>query len=180
MIILLCGLSGAGKTTLSRSVCKALTEQGVRCEILDGDECRSNLFKELGFSQADRVENMRRLAYLANKLSQNGIITVVSAINPFDEVRKEIRRNYRDVSIVHIDCALDTLRNRDTKGLYARSGLPDGHPDKVYEMTGVSQRFDVPDDPDLTINTGKDSLEVCTGKLMDFINKKLDYASSSL
>lgn len=173
MILLLCGLSGAGKTTLSTAVYASLLNDGLPCEILDGDECRTHLFKELGFSPEDREENMLRLAYIAHKLSGNGIITIISAINPFEHIRQQIKDTFPDVMIVHIDCTLDTLQKRDTKGLYALSLLPDGHPDKVYQMTGISQQFDIPQNPDLIINTALDSLENCVNQLTAFIYNQI-------
>ncbi|WP_134091627.1 adenylyl-sulfate kinase [Olivibacter sp. XZL3] len=174
MIILLCGLSGVGKTTLSRETKKLLNSNNISCEVLDGDEIRNNLFKDLGFSQEERKENMRRLAFLANKFSKNGIVTIVSAISPYKVVREEIKAKYERVKIIHIDCEIKKLLERDTKGLYHKALLPDGHPDKIYNLTGINDIFERPEKPDLYINTTDVEINVCTKTLFDFIVNELN------
>jgi adenylylsulfate kinase len=169
MIVLICGLSGAGKTTLAQSVKQKLEAYGKATEILDGDEYRKMLFKELSYSQEDRFENIRRLGFIANKFSKQGIIAIVSAINPFEEIRQELLQNYDDVKIISVHCPIEILIERDTKGLYARALLPDGHPEKLYNLTGINDRFDVPEHPDLYLDSGTQSVKECTGILFDFI-----------
>jgi len=169
MIVLLCGLSGAGKTTLSQNVKSKLEAYGKSAEIVDGDEYRKMLFKELSYSQDDRMENIRRLSFIAGKFSKHGIITMVSAINPYHEVRQEIVENYKDVKTVMIYCPIDILIKRDTKGLYAKALLPDGHPHKLYNLTGINDPFDVVEHPDLYINSGNQTVTECTDILFDFI-----------
>ena len=90
MIIQFCGLSGAGKTTLGKLVCSNLEEAGIETELIDGDEYRSNLSRELGFSASDRKENMRRLGFVAARMAIHNIIPVISAINPYEEMRIEL------------------------------------------------------------------------------------------
>ncbi len=169
MIVLICGLSGAGKTTLAQSVKEKLQAYGKATEILDGDEYRKMLFKELSYSQEDRFENIRRLGFIANKFSKHGIIAIISAINPFEEIRQELVKNYGNVKIVSVHCPVEILIERDTKGLYARALLPDGHPQKLYNLTGINDRFDVPEHPDLYLNSGTQSVTECTNILFDFI-----------
>ena len=169
MIALLCGLSGAGKTTLAKNIYSKLIEQGVSTEIVDGDEYRARLFKDLKFAKEDRYENIRRLGYIANKFSAHGIVTIVSAINPYDEIRRELVATYPNVKIIHIDCPVEKLMIRDTKGLYKRSMLPDGHPDKIVNLTGVNDQFDIPTDPDLYINTDMYTVDESANVLLDFI-----------
>ena len=173
MIILLCGLSGAGKTTLAYSVKNKLDELGKDTEILDGDEYRKMLFKELGYSQQDRMENIRRLGFIAGKLSKHGIITIISAINPYQEMRDELVTAYPDVRTVFIDCPIDILTQRDTKGLYARALLPDNHPNKLHNLTGVNDRFDAVLKPDLHILTGIQTLTESTELLFNLITGQL-------
>lgn len=163
------GLSGAGKTTLSYNVKRELLRRGLKTEVIDGDEYRANLSKELGFSREDRVENIRRLAFVGQKLSQNGVIVMLSAINPYDEVRCEIREKIPSAKTVWLDCDLETLRQRDTKDLYRRASLPDGHPEKLHNLTGVNDPFEIPADADLVIETHKETEEQSTEKLLQFV-----------
>jgi adenylylsulfate kinase len=121
MILLFCGLSGAGKTTLAERVKNKLIEDEILVEIIDADQYRQKLFKDLSFSKEDRFENVRRLGFIANKFSAHNIITIVSAINPYDAIRKELVNNYKNVKIIHIDCSVDVLIKRDTKGLYKKA-----------------------------------------------------------
>jgi adenylylsulfate kinase len=169
MIVLICGLSGAGKSTLAQNVKGKLEANGKATEIIDGDEYRKILFKELSFSQQNRSENIRRLGFIANAFSKHGIITIISAINPYDEIRQELFQSYDDVKIVYIHCPLEILIKRDTKGLYERALLPDGHPQKLYNLTGVNDRFDVPENPDLYLNSETQSISECTSILFEFI-----------
>ena len=178
MIIQLCGLSGVGKSTISRIVKNKLIKDGYLAEIIDGDEYRRVLCKDLGFSKEDRNENIRRLAFVADKLSANGIIVLISAINPYQEIRNEVAQCYSNVKTVFIDCSIENLLKRDTKGLYARALLADDHPDKIFNLTGVNDNFDIPPNPDLYINSGILSIKESTGKLYDFVVSNRNLISS--
>ncbi len=156
----MCGLSGAGKTTLARSVKSKLDIQGIGAEVIDGDDYRKTLCKDLGFSKENRLENIRRLVAVAGTFSDNGVVSIVSAINPYSELRKELKTLYRNVKLIHVDCPLHVLIERDTKGLYQKALLPEGHPEKITNLTGVNDAFDVPGNPDLYINT-TEALEKC-------------------
>jgi len=138
MIIQFCGLSGSGKTTLALAVKELLLEKDIPVEIIDGDVYRKILSDDLGFSKEDRNTNIRRLAFVASKMSAHGIVAIVCAIDPYDEIRKEISELYPDLKTVFIDCDIDTLIKRDTKGLYSRAPLPDDHPDKISNLTGIN------------------------------------------
>jgi adenylylsulfate kinase len=173
MILLFCGLSGAGKSTLAKSVASELKDLNIKAEIVDGDEYRAALCRDLGFSKEDRNENIRRLGFVASRFSAQGIVTIVSAINPYDEIRRELAEKYDDVNIVHVDCPVNKLIDRDTKGLYKRALLPDGHPDKLNNLTGVNDRFDVPVNPDLYIDTCNNTIQECTSSLLYHIINNL-------
>jgi len=173
MIIQLCGLSGAGKSTLSGIVKMKLDEYGIPSEIIDGDDYRKMLCRDLGFSKADRCENIRRLGFVANKLSAHGVVAIISAINPYNEVRAEIVSSYRDVQTVFVDCPVAALIKRDTKGLYAKALLPDGEPGKISNLTGINDPFDIPANPDLYINTARKKKESCADDLFSFIIQHL-------
>ena len=173
MILQLCGLSGAGKSTLSGLVKIRLQENGIAAEIIDGDDYRNGLCRDLGFSKEDRCENIRRLGFVASKLSAHGIVAIISAINPYNEIRAELASSYKNVQTVFVDCAVPLLIKRDTKGLYKKALLPDQHPDKIHNLTGVNDPFDVPISPDLHINTGRHLKKDCAEILFSFIMEHL-------
>ncbi|MGZ3862921.1 MAG: adenylyl-sulfate kinase [Bacteroidia bacterium] len=169
MIIQFCGLSGAGKTTLAQLAKKQLKALNIPVEIIDGDEYRTFICKDLGFSRKDRIENIRRLAFIAYTFSRHDIVAIICAINPYEEAREEVREKYPDVKTVFINCHLDELIKRDTKGLYKKALLPDGHSEKLKNLTGVNDPFEIPKNADLVIDTDKGSVEESVKKLVDFI-----------
>lgn len=169
MIIQLCGLSGAGKTTIATSVKQKADAFGTPLEIIDGDNYRAFLCKDLGFSREDRCENIRRLGFVASRLSGHGIVCIISAINPYDVVRNELSTMYDGVKTVYIECSVNELIARDTKGLYKRALLPDGHPDKITNLTGINDPFEVPVNPDLHLQTDKRNISACANELYRFI-----------
>lgn len=169
MIIQFCGLSGAGKSTLAARVKEQLVTNGYRVEIIDGDEYRKVICRDLGFSKADREENIRRLAFIAHKFSSQGIIVLISAINPYEHIRQEVAGKYDNVKTVFVDCDLDVLIARDTKGLYKKAMLPEGHPDKLDNLTGVGDTFERPQNPDLVINTGALTEQQATHNIVQLI-----------
>lgn len=173
MILLFCGLSGAGKSTLAEKVRHTLASEDIFIEIIDADEYRQRLFKDLGYSMEDRFENIRRLGFIANKFSAQNIITIISAINPYDAIRKELVRTYKNVKVVHVDCAVDVLIARDTKGLYKRALLPEGHPDKLRNLTGINDPFEAPASPDLYVNTDKAGIKECVSEIRSFIVRNM-------
>lgn len=172
MIIQFCGLSGAGKTTIATKVKALLAIKDINVEIIDGDEYRKVLCADLGFSKEDRNTNIQRLAFVASKLSKYNIVTIICAISPYDEVRQQIKEIYKNVLTVYIACSMEKLIERDTKGLYKKALLPLGHPDKINNLTGVNDPFDVPVNTDLILNTDQETAEESTNKLAKFI---LDY-----
>ncbi|MFN8255869.1 MAG: adenylyl-sulfate kinase [Bacteroidales bacterium] len=163
------GLSGAGKTTLTILVRNELLKSGYKVEMIDGDEYRKNLCSDLGFSKEDRMRNIRRLGFVGKILLRNEIIVLLSAINPYEEIRKEIKNMAPDIFTVWINCSLEMLIQRDTKGMYHRAMLPDGHPDKIYNLTGVNDPFEIPENPDLIVNTHLETIEESKEKILQFI-----------
>jgi adenylylsulfate kinase len=169
MILQFCGLSGSGKTTLSNAISIKLKELGYRVEIIDGDEYRKVLCSDLGFSKEDRNTNIRRLAFVASKLSAHKIISIICAINPYEHIRSEIATTYPNVKTIYIACELETLIERDTKGLYKRAFLPDEHPDKLGNLSGVNDPFEEPEKPDLILYTSKETIEQSVNRLTEFV-----------
>jgi adenylylsulfate kinase len=174
MILQLCGLSGAGKSTLAGMAKVKLQACGIATEIIDGDDYRKMLCRDLGFSKTDRCENIRRLGFVANKLSAHGIVAIISAINPYNEIRAELASSYNYVQTVFVDCSIPTLIKRDTKGLYKKALLPDNHPDKISNLTGINDPFDKPSNPDLHIYTSIKRKETCSEQLFSFIMQHLE------
>lgn len=169
------GLSGVGKTTVSYNVKRELEKRGIKTEVIDGDEYRETLCKDLGFSKEDRFENIRRLAFVGQKLSQNGVIVILSAINPYDEIRLEIKEKSPIAKTVWLDCDLEILKQRDTKGLYRRALLPDTHPEKLHNLSGVNDPFEVPNGADLIIRTDEETVDEATEKLLNFILENISH-----
>jgi adenylylsulfate kinase len=156
------GLSGAGKTTIARSVMQELQTTHPRVEILDGDEIRQNLCKGLGFSDADRMENIRRIGFVANLLTRNGVIVLVSAISPHREIRRELKQNIGDFIEVYVNAPLDICEQRDVKGLYqkARAG-------SIANFTGIGSAYEVPFHPDLECQTDRETVAQSSQKVLD-------------
>ncbi|MEO6523469.1 MAG: adenylyl-sulfate kinase [Mucilaginibacter sp.] len=173
LIIQFTGLSGGGKTTISTRFKQLMEQQNHTVEIIDGDTYRNTLCKDLGFSKADRQENIRRLGKVAAQLAPQTSVVIIAAINPYQQVRHELKTNY-GVKTVWINCDIDELLKRDTKGLYKRALLPNEHPNKIYNLTGINDTYDAPIDHDLQINTHIETLQQSVDKLMDFVKQYLE------
>lgn len=174
MIIQLCGLSGSGKTTIAFNTMAKLNANNIPTEVIDGDEYRMELCADLGFSKTDRNKNIRRLAFVAGKLSQHGVLCIICAINPYEDVREEVRNKYKRVKTVFVNCDLKILISRDTKGMYKRALLPDTDPGKINNLTGVNDPFENPLKPDLIINTHQENVENSVNRLYNFILEALN------
>jgi len=168
LIIQMTGLSGAGKSTIAQMVSDQLLQLGFSAVVLDGDAYRKTLCSDLGFSKADRMENIRRLGSLANTYKMQGTIAIIAAINPIEVVRQELKVRY-NAKVVWVDCPMDVLISRDTKGLYRRAFLADGHPEKLTNFTGVNDIYDQPIDPDFHVNTSQGTPEVISRQIIGFI-----------
>ncbi len=148
------GLSGAGKSTLARGLESVLRERSLKVEVLDGDVVRTNLSKGLGFTKEDRDTNIRRIGFVCRLLASNGVATIAAAISPYREIRDEIRRAIGDFVEVHVKCPLDVLKKRDSKGLYAKALRGE-----ISNFTGISDPYEEPLNPEVTLETDKQSVE---------------------
>ncbi len=148
------GLSGSGKSTISHIVAERLRAAGRRVELLDGDIVRTNLSQGLGFSKEDRDTNVRRIGFVCELLSRNGVIAVVAAISPYRAVREEVRSRIETFVEVYVECPLEVLAERDVKGLYkqAMAGL-------IPHFTGVSDPYEPPVNPDLLVRSDRETVE---------------------
>jgi adenylylsulfate kinase len=157
------GLSGAGKSTLANAVNSALFEQGLACYVLDGDNVRHGLCSDLGLSDGDREENIRRIGEVAKLFLDAGVVVLTAFVSPFRADRKRARALVDAGDFIEIHCAADlnVCEERDTKGLYAkaRSG-------EIKEFTGISSPYEEPEQPELRIDTGHQSLDDCVSQVL--------------
>ncbi len=163
------GLSGAGKTTISRAVEEKLRAQNLKIEILDGDIVRTHLTKGLGFSREDRDENIRRIGFVSHLLTRNGVIVLVSAISPYRSTREEVRQRIGDFVEVFVNAPLSVCEERDVKGLYKRARAGE-----ITNFTGISDPYEPPEQPEITCNTDVEDLEQSVIKVMNGL-KELGY-----
>jgi adenylylsulfate kinase len=162
------GLSGAGKTTISGILEKQLRERGSKLEILDGDIVRENLSKGLGFSKEDRDTNVRRIAFVADLLSRNGVPVITAAISPYKEIRDEARQQMGDRFVeVFVKASVDTCAERDVKGLYAKA-----FSGEIKEFTGVSDPYEEPENPEVVCDTESESAEESAQKLIAYLEQR--------
>jgi adenylyl-sulfate kinase len=154
------GMSGAGKSTISRQLELRLRECGARVEVLDGDVVRTHLSKGLGFSKEDRDENIRRIGFVCEILSRNGVIAIAAAISPYRAVRDEVRARIPNFVEVHVDCPVDVLAERDVKGLYKRALAGE-----IPQFTGISDPYEAPLAPEVTVNSAKETPEESVEKI---------------
>ncbi|SOE23372.1 adenylylsulfate kinase [Spirosomataceae bacterium TFI 002] len=161
------GLSGSGKTTHANLLRSKLIELSYNAEIVDGDVYRKTVSRDLGFSIDDRIENISRLFSIAEKISKDNCIAILSIINPFEEVRKQ-HRLVANVRTVYFECSLETLIKRDPKGLYEKALLPTDNPDRIKNFTGISSPFEIPSTYDLKIETDTTSIKQTSETLLAF------------
>ena len=155
------GLSCAGKSTIAQAVARMLRERGLQVEVLDGDAVRENLSRGLGFSKADRDENIRRIAFVSKLLTRNGVATLVAAISPYRAAREAARREIGRFVEVYVHCPIEVCMGRDTKGLYRRAVAGE-----ISAFTGISDPYEPPPSPELTLHTDKESPEQSAALVM--------------
>lgn len=162
------GLSGSGKSTVANSVAQRLHQLGRLSYLLDGDNVRHGLNKDLGFTIAERQENIRRIGEVAKLFVDAGVITLAAFISPFRDDRLAVRQLLgKDFVEIFVDCALEVCEDRDPKGLYqkARRG-------EISDFTGISSPYEKPENAELTIFSDTDSLAVCTDKILSFLQER--------
>ena len=150
------GLSGSGKSTLANAVNAALFERGLGCYVLDGDNIRHGLCKDLGFSDAAREENIRRIGEVSKLFLDAGVVVLTAFVSPFKADRDRARALVGAGDFIEIHCAADlsVCEQRDTKGLYAKARAGE-----IKEFTGISSPYEAPEQPELRVETGSQSLE---------------------
>lgn len=162
------GLSGSGKSTLARALEEALFERGCRAYVLDGDNIRHGLNRDLGFSPEDRTENIRRIGEVAKLFTDSGALVLTAFISPYREDRDAVRdiMGEGDFVEVFVECELDVCEERDPKGLYkkARAG-------EIPGFTGISAPYEAPTAPELTVRTDRHSIEECVAQLIEHLEE---------
>jgi adenylylsulfate kinase len=160
------GLSGSGKSAIADEVAKILMHRDMKVERLDGDIVRESLTKDLGFTKEDRDKNIERVTFVAKLLSRNGVATIVSFISPYIEKRDAARKETENFIEVYVKCPLEVLIERDIKGLYKKA--MDG---EIENFTGVSHPYEEPENPEIVVNTDKESLEESVGKVLKWLEE---------
>ncbi|MFA5372113.1 MAG: adenylyl-sulfate kinase [Sideroxydans sp.] len=163
------GLSGAGKSTLAHAVEEELHQMGCRTFVLDGDNVRHGLCGDLGFSNEARIENIRRVGEIAKLFMEAGVIVLTAFISPFRSDRERVRGmvGHGDFMEIYCDSSIEVCETRDVKGLYkkARAGL-------IPEFTGITSPYEVPENPEFTVNTGASELAACVTQVLKEIEHR--------
>ena len=164
------GLSGSGKSTIAIALERELHKRGLLCRILDGDNIRAGINNNLGFSEADRVENIRRIAEVSKLFIQTGIITIAAFISPSNEIREMAASiiGKEDFLEIYVNTPIEECERRDVKGLYAKARRGE-----IKDFTGVSAPFEAPLHPALSLDTSVLSVEESVNRLLDLILPKV-------
>ena len=167
----LTGLPSAGKTTLARALAAQLAERGLDVEILDGDEVRTHLSAGLGFTKADRETQVTRIGYVAELLARHGVLVLVPVIAPYADARAKVAAHHADKGTaywqVHLSTSVDVCAERDVKGLYAKAFRGE-----ISQMTGVDDPYEVPENPDLRIDTAAVTQDAAVAALIGLLTER--------
>ena len=163
------GLSGSGKSTLAHAVEQKLHEKGCRTFVLDGDNVRHGLSSNLSFSENDRKENIRRIGEAAKLMTEAGVITLTAFISPFRHDREMVRGLFPHAEFIEVYCnaSLEVCESRDVKGLYkkARAG-------QIKNYTGIDSPYEAPINPEISVASGSDELDLCVAQIMKILRTK--------
>ena len=168
-VIWFTGLSGSGKSTLANAVNEVLHFDGLSTYVLDGDNIRHGLCKDLGFSNQDREENIRRIGEVANLFMNAGIITITAFVSPFIRDRKKVREIIGSKDFIEVYCAanIDVCEKRDTKGLYKKARLGE-----IKDFTGISSPYEAPFTPEIIVDTGSLDLNDSVEKVLNYLKEE--------
>ena len=169
MVLWFTGLSGSGKSTLANALNEALHLRGISTYVLDGDNIRHGLCKDLGFSDSDREENIRRIGEVANLFMNAGIVAITAFVSPFKADRDKVRTIIGSNDFIEIYCAanLSVCEKRDTKGLYKKARLGE-----IKDFTGISSPYEIPEKPEIIIDTGNIGLTDSVQKIITYLDKE--------
>ena len=159
------GLPCSGKTAVADKVAEALRERDLKVERLDGDIVRKSLTRDLGFSKEDRNENIRRVTFVAKLLTRNGVAALTSFISPYREIREQARQEIGNFIEVYVKCPVEVCIERDTKGMYEKAIKGE-----IKEFTGISDPYEEPLNPEILLESDKETLEESTDKVIQRLN----------
>lgn len=162
----LTGLSGAGKTTISRLVEAELQKKKIKVETLDGDIFRKNFASDLGFSKGERQKNIERASFIAKLLTRNDVIVLASFISPYRQIRDFCRGEIGNYVEVYVKCPIEECIRRDVKGLYQKALNGE-----IQNFTGISDPFEEPEKPELVLETNRESAEECASKILNYLKQ---------
>lgn len=167
VVVWFTGFSGAGKSTIAEALTEKLRFEGYQLEVLDGDEIRENLTKDLGFSKEDRDTNIRRIGFVAKLLARNGVIVLVPVISPYRAIREEMRANIDDFLEVFVNAPISVCEERDVKGLYkqVRAG-------KIKQFTGIDDPYEPPTNPEVECRTDLEDVSESVAKILTQLKKQ--------
>ncbi len=167
-IIWFTGLSGAGKSTLAHALEEALHQQRYSTFVLDGDKVRHGLCADLDFSDEDRNENIRRIGEVSRLMLESGVIVLTAFISPFREDRRSVRRLFEQDEFIEVycDCTLEVCEKRDVKGIYKRA-----RKGEIAHFTGISSPYEIPERPEITIHTDRESLDESVQQIAQYLIK---------
>jgi adenylylsulfate kinase len=169
LVVWFTGLSGSGKSTLAHAVEEKLHAIGCRTFVLDGDNVRHGLCGDLGFSKADRKENIRRVGEMSKLFAEAGVITLTAFISPFRADRQRVRQllGPEDFIEIYCRCPLDVCEDRDVKGSYRRARAGE-----ISDFTGISSPYEEPLNPELVVDTGRLSLDECVDQVVEYLHSR--------
>ncbi|HEU4709087.1 MAG TPA: adenylyl-sulfate kinase [Methylophilaceae bacterium] len=169
VILWFTGFSGSGKSTLAHAVEEALFQRGCRTFVFDGDNVRYGLCADLGFSEADRTENIRRIGEMSKLFIEAGVIALTAFISPFKADRQKVRDLVGEGDFIEIYCSapIEVCEQRDVKGLYAKARAG-----KIANFTGISSPYEPPENPELVMDTANQSLEDCVAAIIQYLEER--------
>ena len=167
VVVWFTGFSGAGKSTIAEALTEKLRFEGYQLEVLDGDEIRENLTKDLGFSKEDRDTNIRRIGFVAKLLARNGVIVLIPVISPYRAIREEMRANIDNFLEVFVNAPISVCEERDVKGLYkqVRAG-------KIKQFTGIDDPYEPPTNPEVECRTDLEDVAESVTKILTQLKKQ--------
>ena len=160
----LTGLSGTGKTTIANLLADKLRQSGRRVEVLDGDDLRQTLSRDLGFSREDRTLQIERLGFLCELLNRHEVVALVAAITPYRSAREKVREKLENFVEIFLECPVEVLAQRDPKGLYGKA-----HRGEITNLTGVSDPYEPPWSPELSLRTDLKSADQCVQDIWRYL-----------